>query len=71
MQTGFNCFSAVIFECNRTNSRLSMRKTFGSIEQDCNSDMAIDKNGFIYVLGTFSDSLNLNPSDEFFAFIGN
>jgi len=46
-------------------------KTFGSIQQDYISDMAIDKNGFLYVLGTFSDTLHANPSDPLFPIINN
>ena len=55
-------------------------KTFGSIQQDYISDMAIDKNGFIYVLGTFSesyvigthpDSLHANPNDSLFPIVAN
>ena len=46
-------------------------KTFGSIRQDYISDMAIDKNGFLYVLGTFSDTLHANPSDPLFPIINN
>ena len=46
-------------------------KTFGSVQQDYINDMAIDKNGFIYVLGTFSDTLNANPNDSLFPIANN
>ena len=41
-------------------------KTFGSVQQDHITDMAIDNNGFIYILGTYSDSLNSDPVDALF-----
>ncbi len=46
-------------------------KTFGSIQQDYISDMAIDKNGFLYILGTFSDTLHANPTDPLFPLLNN